>query len=85
VTVRLGSEAASDVLSAREWHDAQRPGLGEEFVQALEEVIDVIACLRTRRSTGPWRDQGVSEALQLPACIAKKSQHTPFDQPASTS
>jgi len=96
VTVRFRSEAASDVLSAREWYDAQRPGLGDEFVQALEQVIaliselpeafpeiavglrrallgrfpyavyyrwesgliDVIACLHTRRSPGRWRNRG---------------------------
>jgi plasmid stabilization system protein ParE len=96
VTVRFRSEAASDVLLAREWYDAQRPGLGDEFVRALEQVvdlvsnlpeafpeigvgvrrallarfpyavyyrldsdiIDVIACLHTRRSPNRWRNRG---------------------------
>jgi len=96
VTVRFRSEAASDVVLAREWYDAQRPGLGEDFVQSLERVIDlvsalpeafpeiavglrrallgrfpyavyyrldgdlvdVIACLHTRRSPSRWRSRG---------------------------
>ena len=45
MTVRFRSEAASDVVLAREWYDAQRPGLGDEFVQALERVIDPISDL----------------------------------------
>ena len=43
--VRFRSEAASDVVLAKEWYDAQRPGLGDEFVQALERVIDLITYL----------------------------------------
>ena len=96
MTIRFRSEAASDVLLPREWYDAQRPGLGDEFVQALErvidlipdlpeafpeiaggvrrallarfpyaiyyrqdsEIIDVIACLHTRRSPSRWRTRG---------------------------
>ena len=96
MTVRFRSEAASDVVLAREWYDAQRPGLGDEFVQGLEHVIelisdlpeafpeiavglrrallgrfpyavyyrsdadliDVIACLHTRRSPSRWRSKG---------------------------
>ncbi len=96
MTVRFRSEAASDVVLAREWYDAQRPGLGDDFVQSLEQVIglvsdlpeafpeiavglrrallgrfpyavyyridgdvvDVIACLHTRRSPSRWRSRG---------------------------
>jgi plasmid stabilization system protein ParE len=43
VTVRFRSEAASDVLLAREWYDGQRPGLGDDFVRSLERVIDLIS------------------------------------------
>ncbi len=91
--VRFRTEAASDVMSAREWYDAQRPGLGDDFVAALEHVIDlvteipeafpeiaaghrrallgrfpyalyyrtegqvldVVACLHTRRTSDSWR------------------------------
>ena len=40
--IRFRTEAASDVMSAREWYDAQRPGLGDDFVSALEHVIGLI-------------------------------------------
>ncbi len=40
--VRFRTEAASDVMSAREWYDAQRSGLGDDFVAALEHVIDLL-------------------------------------------
>ena len=81
------------MMSAREWYDAQRPGLGDDFVAALEHVIDlvtelpeafpeiaaghhrallgrfpyalyyrtegqvldVVACLHTRRTSDSWR------------------------------
>jgi plasmid stabilization system protein ParE len=43
VAVRFRSEAASDVVLAREWYEAQRPGLGDEFVRGLEHVIDLIS------------------------------------------
>jgi plasmid stabilization system protein ParE len=96
VTVRFRSEAASDVLLAREWYDSQRPGLGDDFVRSLErvieliselpeafpeiavglrrallgrfpyavyyrlntDVVEVIACLHTRRSPSRWRIRG---------------------------
>ena len=91
--VRFRTEAASDVTSAREWYDTQRPGLGDDFVAALEhiidlvtelpeafpeiaaghrrallgrfpyalyyrvdgQVVDVVACLHTRRTADSWR------------------------------
>ena len=96
MTVRFRSEAASDVVLAREWYDGQRPGLGDDFVRSFERVIglvsehpeafpeiavglrrallgrfpyavyyrldddlvDVIACLHTRRSPSRWRGRG---------------------------
>ena len=41
--IRFRSEAESDVVLAREWYDAQRLGLGDEFVLALEHVIDLVS------------------------------------------
>lgn len=96
MTVRFRTEAASDVSLARDWYDAQSPGLGDDFVASLEYavdlvealpeafpeiavglrrallsrfpyalyyrrdgvVIDVIACLHTRRSPSRWRTRG---------------------------
>jgi plasmid stabilization system protein ParE len=43
VKVRFRTEAASDVMSAREWYDAQRSGLGDDFVAALEHIIGLVA------------------------------------------
>jgi len=45
MTIRFRSEAASDVALARAWYDAQRSGLGDEFVEALEHLIDLISDL----------------------------------------
>lgn len=41
--VRIRSEAVSDVVAAREWYDAQRPGLGSEFTEAVENVIGLLS------------------------------------------
>lgn len=41
--VRFRLEAASDVALAREWYDERRPGLGADFIQSLEDIVDVIA------------------------------------------
>ena len=30
-------------LLAREWYDAQRPGLGEDFVRSLGHVIELVS------------------------------------------
>jgi plasmid stabilization system protein ParE len=43
VKVRFRSEAAADVASAREWYDQERLGLGQEFGEALEHVVDLVA------------------------------------------
>ncbi len=43
--VRFRTEAASDVASARKWYDEQRAGLGDEFLGALEQVIELISDL----------------------------------------
>ena len=45
MTVRFRSEAATDVALAKEWYDARRTGLGDEFVEALEHLIDLISDL----------------------------------------
>jgi plasmid stabilization system protein ParE len=43
VTVRFRTEAAADVSLARDWYDAQSPGLGDAFVGSLEQIVDLIA------------------------------------------
>lgn len=43
MVIRFRTEAASDVVLARDWYDAQRPGLGNDFVRALERVIHLVS------------------------------------------
>jgi hypothetical protein len=42
VRVRFRTEAADDVSLAREWYDAQSPGLGDSFVGSLEQIVDLV-------------------------------------------
>jgi len=37
--VRLSALAALDIQRAREWHDAQEPGLGDQFLQRVNETM----------------------------------------------
>ncbi len=39
------SEAAADVVGAREWYEAQREGLGKAFADALEHVLSAITAM----------------------------------------
>jgi plasmid stabilization system protein ParE len=45
VDVRFRAEAAADVSLARDWYDARSPGLGDSFVSALEQIVDLVAAL----------------------------------------
>ena len=45
MAVRFRTEAAADVSLARDWYDAQSPGLGDSFVSALEQIVDLVAAL----------------------------------------
>lgn len=45
MTVRFLSEAASDVVLAREWYEGQHPGLGDDFVQSLERLVGLLSDL----------------------------------------
>lgn len=47
--VRLASEALAELDEAARWYDDQRRGLGEEFIEAVEEVL---VSLRNWSSTG---------------------------------
>jgi hypothetical protein len=35
-------EAQADLLAARDWYARQREGLGDEFVDVVEEVLEQI-------------------------------------------
>lgn len=41
--VRFRSEAASDVVLAREWYDSKRPELGDDFARSLDQVIQLVS------------------------------------------
>ena len=41
--VRFRTEAAADVLLAREWYDARSPGLGDSFVGSLQQIVDLVS------------------------------------------
>ena len=40
--IRLRLAAAAEVEGARGWYDGQRVGLGDEFVEALEQAIELV-------------------------------------------
>ena len=42
LNVVLRPEAANDLLSAREWYELQRPGLGDEFANSADELLSRI-------------------------------------------
>ena len=41
----LRPEAQADVIAARDWYEQQRPGLGDQFVDALDELLDRITAV----------------------------------------
>lgn len=51
--VSFRAEAFADVAEAFSWYQAQRSGLGDEFL--ADEGIEVLAVLHTRRDPTIWR------------------------------
>jgi plasmid stabilization system protein ParE len=45
--VQFVSAALADVEDARQWYDAQRPGLGDDFLDAFEGAVDSVAAFPT--------------------------------------
>ena len=43
--IRLRPEAEQDLLSARDWYDQQRTGLGDEFAAQVSAVFDRLAAM----------------------------------------
>lgn len=41
--VRFSAEAAEELDDAAVWYDRQRPGLGGEFMDAVEETVAILA------------------------------------------
>jgi hypothetical protein len=61
VRVRFHPEAEAEVLTATEWYESERPGLGTEFLESLERAGGAI---RERPETWP-RWPGVQERLGI--------------------
>lgn len=40
--VRILSEASDEAIAAAAWYDQERPGLGAEFVHAIEAALDLL-------------------------------------------
>lgn len=45
MTFVFRSEAAADVVGARDWYDEQVPGLGLAFADALDHVLSIVSRL----------------------------------------
>jgi plasmid stabilization system protein ParE len=43
--VVLRPEAELDLISARDWYDRRRPGLGDEFTDQFAEFLDRVAAM----------------------------------------
>ena len=46
--VRLEPEAKQDIREAWQWYEQRRTGLGEEFVDAVDDVFELIAAAPER-------------------------------------
>jgi hypothetical protein len=55
--VRLSALAALDIQQAREWHDAQEPGLGDKFLQRVNETMTRIGQTHQGRTFGSSNTQ----------------------------
>jgi plasmid stabilization system protein ParE len=42
MTLRVHAAAETDIQSAADWYDQQREGLGDEFLEAVEEAFQII-------------------------------------------
>ena len=66
--VVLRPEAESDISEATTWYENQRPGLGEEFTEAVFQAVDALAdnpLLRSRRHRR--RNIRIASPRRLPA------------------
>ncbi|MEM9460049.1 MAG: type II toxin-antitoxin system RelE/ParE family toxin [Myxococcota bacterium] len=44
-TIRIDPEADDELLAAFDWYEARRPGLGQEFTDAVDEAVTRLAAL----------------------------------------
>ncbi|HLH19198.1 MAG TPA: type II toxin-antitoxin system RelE/ParE family toxin [Bryobacteraceae bacterium] len=66
--IRLLPQAEADIKAARRWYDSERPGLGEEFVEAVEECFRRVA---SRPTAFPLVYKTARKALvnRFPYCV----------------
>ena len=60
--VRLSALAALDIQQASEWHDARKPGLGDQFLQRVNETM-------TRIGQNPRQYPTIIEDVRRVACL----------------
>ena len=63
VSFVLRPEAELDIAEARGWYDEQRPGLGDEFVEAVEKAFQRIRDFPTDSRRHVWRSPFAGVAL----------------------
>ena len=90
--VRLSALAALDIQQPREWHDAQEPGLGDQFLQRVNETMprigenphqyptiieDVRRANLRQFKYGVWYRVKVEAPLSWPVCTIGSSLRSP--------
>jgi hypothetical protein len=61
--VRLSALAALDIQQAREWHDARELGLGDQFLQRVNETM-------TRIGQNPHQYRRSSKTFEGPTFVS---------------
>jgi hypothetical protein len=61
--IGIDPEAALEILSARDFYDSRRVGLGRAFVAASYEMLDVIESAPTSFPVHPFATRGARRAL----------------------
>lgn len=62
-TFRVEPEADEDLFQAANWYDEQRPGIGWEFLAAMEALLRAV---QERPDSFPEEQPGVRAALRRP-------------------
>jgi hypothetical protein len=65
--VRLSALAALDIQQAREWHDAREPGLGDQFLQRVNETM-------TRIGQNPTSTRQSSKMFEGPTFASSNTE-----------
>jgi plasmid stabilization system protein ParE len=68
VTLRLLDEAKQELRESARWYDEKRPGLGDEFVNAVESALEIIE-QRPRQFT---QVEIGDESREVRRCVLKR-------------